>query len=276
MPTLELAVTAAASIADLVLGGGQAVGLLSNGGDAAERYPADWTGGSFRRLEDALEDAGTRRRISAFRPVELAPGGAAGSGSGWGAPWRGWPWLPAFLSPSCSTPSCPGCRVPWSSSSSRRAWGRPGGRALRLRRSGFEAGVVWIQRPGRKRTPPICRRASPSTRCATTPTWRAWELPRYERTRRGRRVRLPGFTLHPFTHHAVVPAAVIAMVASLLFYLVDVRSAFLGGGPSLKWIGFCFAVATVLIERFRYHGSYGATPTSRGATPWPSSAPPSW
>lgn len=60
-----------------------------------------------------------------------------------------------------------------------------------------------------------------------------------------------------FTHHAVVPAAVIAMVASLLFYLVDVRSAFLGGGPALKWIGFCFAVATVLIERFRYQGALG-------------------
>jgi hypothetical protein len=51
-------------------------------------------------------------------------------------------------------------------------------------------------------------------------------------------------------HHVVVPAAVIAMVASLLFYLADVRSAFLGGGPQLKWIGFCFAVATVLIERY--------------------------
>jgi hypothetical protein len=53
-----------------------------------------------------------------------------------------------------------------------------------------------------------------------------------------------------FTHHVVVPAAVIAMVASLLSYLVDVRSAFLGGGPQLKWIGFCFAVATVLTERY--------------------------
>ncbi len=51
-------------------------------------------------------------------------------------------------------------------------------------------------------------------------------------------------------HHVVVPAAVIAMVASLLSYLVDVRSAFLGGGPQLQWIGFCFAVATVLIERY--------------------------
>jgi hypothetical protein len=49
----------------------------------------------------------------------------------------------------------------------------------------------------------------------------------------------------------VVPAAVIAMVAALLFYLVDVRSAFFGGGPSLKWIGLCFAVATVLTERYR-------------------------
>ncbi len=52
------------------------------------------------------------------------------------------------------------------------------------------------------------------------------------------------------THHVVVPAAAIAMVASLLSYLVDVRSAFLGGRPQLKWIGFCFAVATVLIERY--------------------------
>ena len=42
------------------------------------------------------------------------------------------------------------------------------------------------------------------------------------------------------------------MVASLLSYLVDVRSAFLGGGPQLKWIGFCFAAATVLIERYAH------------------------
>ena len=58
-----------------------------------------------------------------------------------------------------------------------------------------------------------------------------------------------------FIHHVVVPAAVIAMVASFLFYLVDVRSAFLGGGPQLKWVGFCFVMATVLIERYgRSHG----------------------
>lgn len=53
------------------------------------------------------------------------------------------------------------------------------------------------------------------------------------------------------THHVVVPAAVIAMVASFLFYLVDVRSAYLGGGAALKWIGFCFVLATVLIERYQ-------------------------
>jgi len=53
------------------------------------------------------------------------------------------------------------------------------------------------------------------------------------------------------THHVVIPMAIIAMVAALLFYLVDVRSAFLGGGPSLKWIGLCFATATVLTERYR-------------------------
>jgi hypothetical protein len=52
------------------------------------------------------------------------------------------------------------------------------------------------------------------------------------------------------THHVVVPAAVIAMASSFLFFLVDLRSAYLGGGPSLKWIGFCFVVATVLNERY--------------------------
>jgi hypothetical protein len=52
------------------------------------------------------------------------------------------------------------------------------------------------------------------------------------------------------THHVVVPVAVIAMTASFLFFLVDLRSAFLGGARSLKWVGFCFVVATVLNERY--------------------------
>ncbi len=86
------------------------------------------------------------------------------------------------------------------------------------------------------------------------------------------------------THHVVVPAAVIAMVASLLSYLVDVRSAYLGGGPQLKWIGFCFAAATVLIERYGHtqgdrelQGCYtialaGATIVTMLSEPWESRA----
>lgn len=68
---VELAVTAAASLAEFVLAGDQKVGLLANGNDAAESFPDDWTGGSFRRLEEALEEAGRRRRITAFRPLEV-------------------------------------------------------------------------------------------------------------------------------------------------------------------------------------------------------------
>lgn len=52
------------------------------------------------------------------------------------------------------------------------------------------------------------------------------------------------------THHVVVPGAIIAMVTSLLFFLADVRSVFLTGSGTLKWLGFCFVVATVLIERY--------------------------
>jgi len=86
-------------------------------------------------------------------------------------------------------------------------------------------------------------------------------------------------------HHAVMPAAVIAMVASFLFYLVDVRSAFLGGGPHLKWIGFFFVMGTVLIERYSrasgddyLQGCYtialaGATIMVMLTAPWESGAP---
>lgn len=51
-------------------------------------------------------------------------------------------------------------------------------------------------------------------------------------------------------HHGVVPAATIAMITALLFYLVDVRSVFLAGSGSLKWLGTCFVTATVLIARY--------------------------
>ncbi|HEX4963573.1 MAG TPA: DUF58 domain-containing protein [Thermoanaerobaculia bacterium] len=148
-PTRELAVTAAASIAEFVLGGGQAVGLLSNGGDAAERYPADWTGGSFRRLEDALEEAGARRRISAFRPVEVAPG-------------RGRPQWERLGSALARLALAPGLTLPELLASELPRLPRSlvvlvvtpnlesglGSVLGGLRRSGFEAGVIWIQKPG--------------------------------------------------------------------------------------------------------------------------------
>ena len=149
--TLELAVTAAASIADLVLGGGQAVALLSNGGDAAERYPADWTGGSFRRLEDALEDLGTRRRISAFRPVELAPGRGRRQREQLGSALAR-----LARAPGLSLPELLDSELPRSPRSLvvlvvTPSLGAGLGAVLSgLRRSGFEVGVVWIQRPGQE------------------------------------------------------------------------------------------------------------------------------
>lgn len=60
-----------------------------------------------------------------------------------------------------------------------------------------------------------------------------------------------------FVHHVVVPVAMIAMVAALLFFLLDLRSVFFGGSPALKWVGFCFVTATVLIARYG-EMTYGA------------------
>ncbi len=70
----ELTVTAAASLVEFVLAGGQRVGLLSNGTDAAERYPADWQGGTFRRLEEALGEVRTGRKITESPPLEVPVG----------------------------------------------------------------------------------------------------------------------------------------------------------------------------------------------------------
>ena len=56
-------------------------------------------------------------------------------------------------------------------------------------------------------------------------------------------------------NHVVVPGATIGMVASFLFFLLDVRSVFLPGSANLKWLGFWFVFATVLIARYgKAHG----------------------
>ncbi len=61
-PRVELAVTAAASLAEFVLAGEQMVGLLANGGDAAESFAEDWQEGTLRRLDRALAVGGKRQR----------------------------------------------------------------------------------------------------------------------------------------------------------------------------------------------------------------------
>jgi uncharacterized protein (DUF58 family) len=70
----ELMITAAASLAEYVLFEGQKVALLSNGGDAAERYPNHWHGETFRRIEDVAEYAVARRALSGFAPLEVPAG----------------------------------------------------------------------------------------------------------------------------------------------------------------------------------------------------------
>jgi uncharacterized protein (DUF58 family) len=73
-PLLELTITAAASIGDYILSGDQQVGLLSNGEDAADHYSGDWSGGSFRRIEDVRESSRRLSRTGDIQPVELPPG----------------------------------------------------------------------------------------------------------------------------------------------------------------------------------------------------------
>lgn len=52
------------------------------------------------------------------------------------------------------------------------------------------------------------------------------------------------------TNYIIVPAAIIFMVGAFLFYLLEVRSVFLGDSSSLKRVGFLFGAATVLIARY--------------------------
>ncbi|UCH92807.1 MAG: DUF58 domain-containing protein, partial [Candidatus Aminicenantes bacterium] len=70
---LELTITAAASLGEYVLAGDQQVGLISNGTDAAEQYPEEWTGGTFRRLDQALEKTQLHSRVTSYQPVEITP-----------------------------------------------------------------------------------------------------------------------------------------------------------------------------------------------------------
>ena len=148
-PGVELAVTAAASIAEFVLAHGQDVGLISNGGDAADRYPSDWTGGSFRRMEDVVQETETRRRMPAFRPVEVEPGRGS---------WQ----LDRLRSALARLTLAPGLTLAELLVAEAPRLPRThvilvvtpdlgpalGGALGTLRRSGFDVGVVWIQKGG--------------------------------------------------------------------------------------------------------------------------------
>lgn len=83
-------------------------------------------------------------------------------------------------------------------------------------------------------------------------------------------------------NHVIVPTATILMVAALLFFLLDLRSIFFGGTAALKWVGFWFVTATVLIARYgkasldaERQGCYtlalaGATVVAMTVAPWES------
>jgi len=148
-PGVELAVTAAASLAEFVLAGGQSVGLLSNGGDAAERFLADWTGGSFRRYEDALADSAARRLVPAFRPVEVEPGRGA-----WQRDRLRSALARLTLAPGLTLPELLVSEAPRLPRSHVLMVVTPdlglalGGALDGLKRSGFEIAVIWIQTGG--------------------------------------------------------------------------------------------------------------------------------
>jgi uncharacterized protein (DUF58 family) len=146
---VEAVVTAAASLAEFVLAGGQQVALLSNGADAAERYPDDWSGGTFRRLEQALAEGELRRRLTGDRPVEVEPGNGA---------WQRERLRAALArltpAPSISLPELLTLEIPRLPRSLVLMVVTPDvtpalGAALEgLRRSGIEAGVVWVRSEG--------------------------------------------------------------------------------------------------------------------------------
>lgn len=148
-PAVELAVTAAASIAEFVLAHGQAAGLISNGGDAADRYPSDWTGGSFRRLEDAMQETEARRGMQAYRPLEVEPGGGRWQLDRLRTALARLTLAPGLTLAELLVAEAP--RLPRSlvilAVTPDPGPGLAGALAV-LARSGFEVGVVWIQRAG--------------------------------------------------------------------------------------------------------------------------------
>ncbi|MEM1176880.1 MAG: DUF58 domain-containing protein [Acidobacteriota bacterium] len=73
-PVEELLITAATSVGHFVLTGSQAVGVLSNGADAAERYPVDFDGETFSHYADVVSRTRVDSHSARRRPVSLEPG----------------------------------------------------------------------------------------------------------------------------------------------------------------------------------------------------------
>ncbi|MEM8998571.1 MAG: DUF58 domain-containing protein, partial [Acidobacteriota bacterium] len=73
-PVEELLITSAASLGHYVLGGSQSVAVLSNGADAAERYPVDFEGETFRRYDEVLSQTEVPSHRPSRRPVALEAG----------------------------------------------------------------------------------------------------------------------------------------------------------------------------------------------------------
>jgi uncharacterized protein (DUF58 family) len=148
-PRVEAVVTAAASLADFVLAGDQAVALLSNGADAAERYRGDWSGGTFRRLselDEALAEGVRRRRLTGLRPVEVEAGKGAWQRERLRAALARLTPAPALSLPELLTLEIPRLRrslvVMVITPDPTPALGAA---VDSLRRSGMEAGILWIR-----------------------------------------------------------------------------------------------------------------------------------
>lgn len=153
---LEFVVTSAASLAQYVLAGDQQVGLVSNGTDAAAQYPEHWTGGSFHRLDQALEKTELHTQSHAYQPVEVSP--AKGQ-------WQDERILTALarLVPSSSVdlPNLLVTEIPRLPRSLVLMAVTPlldaalAGALESLKRSGIETGVIWVRLPGDQNQPTV-------------------------------------------------------------------------------------------------------------------------